>query len=81
MPIIPEFESCSKMTRAFHSHENGSAAVDTLYEYAKRNLLWLNVYVKVFEQHYSKIITTPFSILSRIHRYFYLKKKLLGFQL
>ena len=46
-PISPEFETCSKMRRAFHFDKSGQMAVDTLYEYAKRNLLWLNVYVKV----------------------------------
>ena len=48
MPISQEFETCAKMRRAFHFNKNGQAAVDILYQYAKRNLLWLNVYVKVF---------------------------------
>ena len=47
MPISPEFDTCSKMRHAYYYNKNGHEAVDTLYEYAKRNLLWLNVYVKV----------------------------------
>ena len=47
MPISKELERCSEMRKAFHLSEGGQAAVDALYEYTERNLLWLNVYVKV----------------------------------
>ena len=47
IPVSPQFDTCSKMRRAFHYNKNGKEAVDALYEYTKRNLLWLNVYVKV----------------------------------
>ena len=46
-PISPEVEECSNMRRAFLYSEAGKRALDVLYNYAKKNLLWLNVYVKV----------------------------------
>ena len=35
------------MRKAFLYTEAGKKALDVLYTYAKKNLLWLNVYVKV----------------------------------
>ena len=58
IPVSPQFETCSKMRRAFHYNKNGKEAVDALYEYTKRNLLWLNVYVKVC--NYWTTLTTSF---------------------
>ena len=46
-PISQEVEECSNMRKAFLYTEAGKRALDVLYTYAKKNLLWLNVYVKV----------------------------------
>ena len=72
-PILPDVDSCSDMRRAFLHSDAGQKALDILYIYAKKNLLWLNVYVKVccVEQltyilvynKYNKIILQYFNIL------------------
>ena len=47
MPIAPEVKECPEMRKAFLYSELGQKGLDMLYTYAKKNLLWLNVYVKV----------------------------------
>jgi hypothetical protein len=38
--------SCAATKRLLQTHKDGRKATQMLYEYAKDNLLWLNVYVK-----------------------------------
>jgi len=40
------FEDCDAMARLLVGTERGILALDSLYLYARRNLLWLNVYIK-----------------------------------
>jgi hypothetical protein len=38
--------SCTSTKRLLQTHKDGQKATQMLYQYAKDNLLWLNVYVK-----------------------------------